>query len=177
MFCVSGLFSSATQVKFLCPDLDSGTRLSVTVETRSTATKALTFTMQETSPTILSLDGSDGGQGLVSFLETPEVVMNRNSRIPARPAQPGDRILIWTTGLGSAAETATGTLAVKLGGIYAEIESVHAVPGQAGLYAIQVNIPRATPFGDSVPVQVLVATKNGGQAGSNIVTISVEAAR
>ena len=53
------LFSSATRVHFLCPALDAGTKLSVTVETDSGVTEPVTAVMLEASPTIQSLFHSD----------------------------------------------------------------------------------------------------------------------
>ena len=95
------LFSSATQVKFLCPAFNPGTPLAIAVESDSGTTEPLASTMMEASPTIFPLDSSSGKQGLISFPAAKDLVMNRNFRIPAKPAQPGDPIVIWATGLGS----------------------------------------------------------------------------
>ena len=78
--------------------------------------------------------------------------------------------MIWATGLGSGAER---SVAVKVGGIEAEVQAVTAAPGYAGLYAVQVVMP-AVNAGDEVPVNLEVATPAGRIAG-NVVTIAVEA--
>ena len=154
------LFSSATRVHFLCPALDPGTRLSVTVETDSGVTEPVTTTMQEASPVIQSLSHNDSA----------DLAIMRNFLVPAYPAQPGDPIRILATGLGSA------PVLVKIGDIASEVESVNPVPGYAGLFAIQTRIPAGTVFGDAVPVQLQVAT-SGGQFTSNTVTAAIEPVR
>ena len=124
------------QVKFLCPALNPGTPLAIAVESDSGTTEPLASTMMEASPTIFPLDSSSGKQGLISFPAAKDLVMNRNFRIPAKPAQPGDPIVIWATGLGSTAELASGTVVVNISGIDAAVDSVSAVPGQAGVYTM-----------------------------------------
>ena len=144
------LFSSATEVKFLCPALSAGTPLSVKVGSDLGATGALAGTMLEATPSIVTLDGSGPGQGFVSIGGTKNLAMYRNFRIPAQPAQPGDEILIMATGLGSTAEPAAGRVAVKISGIDAPVESV-TPSGQAGLYTIQARVPSGVAFGDAIP--------------------------
>jgi uncharacterized protein (TIGR03437 family) len=170
------LFSSATRVNFLCPVMDPGTQLSVTVETDAGTTEPVTTMMQEASPTILSLEDQSQAQGVVSFPDTTDLAMMRNFRVPAHPAQPGDQIMIWASGLGPTAASA-GTVLVKLGDAAAKVESVNAVSGQAGLYTIQVQVPVVVAFGDAVPVQIQVATPDGRQFNSNTVTATIEPVR
>jgi uncharacterized protein (TIGR03437 family) len=168
------LMASPTQVRFLCPVLDPETQLQVVVETTSGVTAPIGMVMQSASPWIFSLDASDQNQGLVSFAETSDLAMARNPYVPARPVQPGDEILIWGTGFGSPAEVSTMIVSVNLGGVDANVESINAVPGQAGVYTIQVRVPLPTIFGDSVPLEVQVATPGGKQFNSNRVTVAVE---
>ena len=169
------LFASPTRVNFLCPALEPGTQLSIVVENASAASEALSATMQTTRPAILSLDGSGRNQGLVFFAGTNDMVVERTPRIHGRPAQPGDQILIWSTGLGPAIDASTGTLSVKLGGVNAEVQAVRAVPGYPGMYTVRVRVPEGVMSGDTVPVQLQVATPDGTQFNSNSVTVAVEA--
>jgi uncharacterized protein (TIGR03437 family) len=169
------LFISETAVKFLCPNLEAGTPLSVVVETASASTDPLTTTMQEASPVILSLNDSGEGQGLISFVGEMEIVMARNFRGPGHPAQSGDPVVIWATGLGPAVENSR-VLTVKLGGVPAVVDSIQAVAGLAGVYAIQVHVPAATPVGDTVPIQLEV-TASSRAFESPSVTLAVEAIR
>jgi uncharacterized protein (TIGR03437 family) len=168
------LFSSATRVNFLCPLLDPGAQLAVMVETASGVTEALTSIAQRASPTIFSLDDSGRNQGLISFAGMNEMVMERNFRVPAHPAQPGDSILIWATGLGPVAEASNGAVSIRLGKTYAEVDSIQAVPGHAGVYTIQARVRASIVFGDAVPVQLEIAVLGGERLIGNIVTASVE---
>src|SRR5258708_34323047 len=95
--------------------------------------------------------------------------MDRNCRFAAHPGQPGDQISILATGLG----TLPGTMLVKISDVQAAVESVQAVPGHAGVYAVQVQVPAAMTFG-RVPVQLQMMTPTG-QLASNSVTAVFEA--
>ena len=143
------LFSSTTQVKFLCPAFNPGTPLAIAVESDSGSTEPLASTMMESITLDLPARELERGKGLISFPAAKDLVMNRNFRIPAKPAQPGDPIVIWATGLGSGAESASGAVVVNISGIDAAVESVSAVPGQIGVYAIQTRVPAAVTFGDA----------------------------
>jgi hypothetical protein len=85
------LYSSADRVDFLCPALEvaAGTQLTV-----------VTISMVEATPRILSPRDSNQDQGLISFETMNDLVIGRNFRVPAHPAQPGDEIVIFATGLG-----------------------------------------------------------------------------
>ena len=170
------LFSSAAEVKFLCPALSAGTPLSVRVGSDLGVTGALAGTMLEATPSIVTLDGSGSGQGFVSIGGTKNLAMYRNFRIPAQPAQPGDEILIMATGLGSTAESAVGRVAVQISGIDAPVESV-TPSGQAGLYTIQARVPSGVAFGDAIPTMVQVVTPTGHHFDSESVTLTVEPVR
>jgi uncharacterized protein (TIGR03437 family) len=170
------VLASPTQVRFLCPVLNPETQFDVAVETSAGSTEPISMVMQSASPRIFSLDSAGQTQGIVSFAGTTDLAMTRNSRVQAHPAQPGDEIVIWGSGFGSPAEIATRLISVTLGGVNAEVESVNAVPGVAGVYAIQVRVPAAMLFGDAVPVQLQVIGADGKQFNSNKVTIAVETA-
>jgi uncharacterized protein (TIGR03437 family) len=100
--------------------------------------------------------------------------MARNFRVPAHPAQPGDEIVLWGTGFGPAAQVNGGQIAVKVGSVVANVDAVRAVPGHAGVYTVQVRVPAATVFGDSVPVQLQVTGGDGKSVDSNTVAIAIE---
>jgi uncharacterized protein (TIGR03437 family) len=168
------VFSSTRKVGFLCPALPSGTQLSVVVETPwGTTTKPLAGRMQEATPTILSMGDAEREQGVVSFADSAELAMPRNARVPAHPAQPGDTIRIWTTGLGLDAESRLATLSATVGGVDVPVESIQAAPGCVGLYTVQLRAPMV--FGDAVPVHIRVFTPGGLLPQSNTVLIAIEA--
>ena len=171
---VSVLAASDARVTFLCPALDPDTPLAATVETDTGVSEPLRATMRTATPMILSLDGSGQNQGVITLAETTDLAMGRNYQVPAHPAQPGDEILIWASGLGVPSEVPAGTVLVEVGGVAAKVESVRAVPGYAGVSTIQACVPAVMDFSDAVPVQVRVNTLGGKQLNSNQVTMAVE---
>ena len=170
------LYSSAYRVDFLCPTTPAGTPLSVEVVSSFGSSQPTMIAVQDAAPAIVSLDDSRPSQGLISFYGTNDLVMERNFKVPSHPAQPGDQIVIRATGLGSAADSGSGTKLVKLGDVYVGVDSVQAVPGYAGMYQIQVRVPAAMTFG-AVPVQLEIMTPDGHQLNSNSVTAVFEAVR
>ena len=166
------LFSSSTSVKFLCPAVPAGTALSVNVRTASGSSAALSGTMQEATPAILTLDGSGPGQGLVRLGGTANLAMYRNFRTQSQPAQPGDEIQIVATGLGT--DASAGRVEVNISGVDATADSVTPVSGQAGLYSIQAHVPAGVTFGNAVPLEIRVVTPDGSQFTSAGATITVE---
>jgi uncharacterized protein (TIGR03437 family) len=170
------LYSSADRVDFLCPAAGTETQLSVEVASRFGSSRPVTIGVQEAVPTILSLDDSQQNQGLISFYGMNDLVMERNSGVPSHPAQPGDEIVIFATGLGSAADSSPGTMLVRLSDVNVGVESVQPVPGHAGVYGIQVRVPAGMTFG-AVLVQLQMVMPDGHQINSNIVTAAFEAVR
>jgi uncharacterized protein (TIGR03437 family) len=168
------LSASSTEVDFVCPSLSPETQLAVAVETASEVSGPVSMAMQSASPWIFGSGATGQTQGVVSFIGTTEMAMARNSQVAGHPAQPGDEILLWGTGLGASSEALSGTVSVKLGGVDAEVEAVNAVPGHAGVYTIQVRVPVPMDFGDGVPVEVQVKGADGKPYRSNSVTIAIE---
>jgi len=162
-------------VSFLCPSWDPGTQVTATVETDAGVSEPLTATMQQATPTIFSRDGSGRNQGTISFVASADLAMARNFQVPAHPAQPGDEILIWSSGLGSSSAVTPVTVHVEVAGMAAEVVSVNPVAGRAGVYAIQARVPALIDFSDAVPVRLEINTPDGKQVSSNQVTMSVEA--
>jgi uncharacterized protein (TIGR03437 family) len=96
------------------------------------------------------------------------------------PAKPGDIIQVYVTGLGNAMAggnpnsppLATGQAApangsplyetvalptVTVSGVGAKVLFSGVVPGFAGLYAVDFQLPANTPAGDNVPIQISIA--------------------
>ena len=179
------LYSSAARVDFLCPAVAAGTQLSVAVASGNGASQPVTIGTVEAAPTILSLDDSKQNQGLIAFRgpeadaagrRTSDLAMERNFKVSSHPAQPGDQIVIFATGLGAGAVSSTGGMLVRLSDVFAGVESVQAVSGYAGVYAIQVTVPAAMTFG-TVPVALQMMIPEGHQLSSNSVTAVFEAVR
>lgn len=92
-----------------------------------------------------------------------------------KAAQPGDRISIFSTGLGHMFGMGKGNLSttpiVLIGGLSAEVLSISKATD--GLYQVDVRIPEATPLGDEVPVGIEMADTNGRVVRGNSVHISI----
>ena len=67
------LYSSATEVRFLCPAMSAGTPLALTVESAAGTAGTLAGTMREATPAIVTVDGSGEGQGVGHPLPGPEI--------------------------------------------------------------------------------------------------------
>ena len=99
------LFASSTRVRFVCPAVDIGTMLSAAVEVREVASKPLNSIMLAASPEVFQLDHELlGTQGAVTFAGSNRVASVRHFAVHGSPAQPGDQLVIWTTGLGCQAK-------------------------------------------------------------------------
>ena len=170
------LSASQTEVHFVCPILPPGTQLEVAVESPVGVTGPLSMVMQSASPEIFSIGGSGQKQGVVTFVGTADLAMARNAQVAAHPAQPGDEILLWGTGFGMSDEVLSGTVSMNIGGVDAQVESVNAAPGQAGVYTVQVRVPVPMVFGEEVPAQLQVTGPDGKVFNSNSVTIAIEPA-
>jgi uncharacterized protein (TIGR03437 family) len=142
---VAVLRVSRSRVQFLCPALPAGTPLAAVVTTASAEAAPLSTSMQSASPEILSVDAPD------------------------QAVQPGDELVIQAAGLGAAA-----ALRVELGGAAAEVLSVDAVAGEAGVYAVRVRVPVASIPGAAAPVRIVVYSPEGRQFASNTVATAVD---
>jgi uncharacterized protein (TIGR03437 family) len=103
----------------------------------------------------------------------------------SRPAQRGEYISIFCTGLGKVTPqsatgapaggdpvslTDNGSVAVTIGGVPAPVSFSGLAPGFVGLYQVNVQIPSGSPTGPAVPLMISA----GGTAGKPA-TIAVAA--
>ncbi len=128
---VSVVYASPARVDFVCPKSEPGTTLAVSVENASgTAGPALTV-MYPTAPGLYSWDGTGSGQGLVAFAGSRMLAASRDYLGLGFPAEPGALITIRCTGIG---ESHGAAPIVRIGGIFARVESVSAMPGSGGRF-------------------------------------------
>jgi uncharacterized protein (TIGR03437 family) len=182
---VSLIYASATMVDFVCPETDPGTPLLVSAENGAGIADPVSTTMYQTAPGLYSVDGTGTGQGLITLAGTSLLATSRTYLGLGQPAEPGDSITIQATGIAAL----NGALPmVKIGGAFAQVQSVQAVPEVAGVYYITAEVPLGTPEGDAVPVVVVLPPdasllprgplqtrgNRGLQIDSNQTTIAVE---
>jgi uncharacterized protein (TIGR03437 family) len=171
------LQASVDRVEFLCPQVGAGTTLQVAVDVAGFVSQSLTSVMQSVSPRILTLNDQNQDQGLAYVSGTRNLAMVRNAEVPAAyPAQPGDSLLIWGTGFGSADDVAAGKVTVSIDGNNVPVKSIAAVAGHAGVYAIEVQAPAPASFDEPVSLQVQTVGADGSAVTSNTVRIAMEPA-
>ncbi len=125
------------------------------------------FTVSSTAPAVF-LNGTDG-----LSTNLPSVTRAANGLLvtPSNPIHQGDSLTIFAAGLGlTSPAVAAGAVSpanlrggsaqptVTLNGVALPMTFAGLVPGQIGVYEIQVNVPTYTPQGLSVP---LIITQNG----------------
>jgi len=177
------VYASPTRIDFVCPQIDPGTPLTISAENQAGSAGPVSTIVYQGTPGLYSLDGSGTGQGMVSLAGTSLLATSRDYLALGQPAQPGDSIAIRATGIGS---LDAGSMTVTIGGFNAPIQSVQAVPGVAGVYAITVQAPFGVQEGDAVPVALTFPSDQPAARGemlgmratrrvsSNQITIAVE---
>jgi uncharacterized protein (TIGR03437 family) len=181
------VYASPTRVDFVCPDVAPGRTLMVSAENKAGIADPVSTVMYRTVLGIYSVDGTGIGQGAITLAGTSLLATSRDYRILGQPAEPGDSITIRATGLAAV----DGPPQVRIGGFYALVQSVQAVPGAAGIYEITAQVPVGIQEGDAVPVVVgLLPDRSISQREhlqsrealrrgflSNLTTIAVERSR
>jgi uncharacterized protein (TIGR03437 family) len=167
-------YVSPTQVNFLLPsNLTPGT---VQVQVRNPAgiSSQMPITVQANAPQLFTADGK---YVLAAHLNGSFV--GKGGISP--PAAPGETVILFGTGLGSTnpalipgqipAQPAslTGTQQVTIGGAAATVVSAGIVPGSAGLYQLNVQVPATAADGDQP-----VVCSNGGGVTSVTTLITVQ---
>jgi len=182
-------YASAEQVNFQCPALSAGEALTITIESGTGTSPAIQSTMLYAQPGIFSLDGSGQGQGAILIANTANIAMAHVGGIPSQPAQPGQSISIYATGLGPVdfdvptgqpapvghLVKVTAPLDVQIGGVSAEVSFAGLAPGFTGLYQVNAKVPSTATPGDAITVQLVTHLPDGTLAMSNIVTIAIAA--
>jgi uncharacterized protein (TIGR03437 family) len=104
----------------------------------------------------------------------------------SRPAQRGEFLSIYCTGLGpvthapatgalasaSPVSLTSGTMTASIGGVPATVSFSGLAPGFLGLYQVNVQVPSNAPTGSAVPLIISVGSKT-----SNQVTVAVAASQ
>ena len=179
------VFANSGQVNAQVPtDLAPGTTASLVVTVRGVAAAPDQVTLADAQPGIFALNSAGTGQGAVQISNTPIFAAPQGS-VPgsqARPANRGEYITIYCTGLGateppvasgmaapgSPPATVKTAVTVSIGGIQVPAAFAGLSPGFVGLYQVNIPVPSGVQPGDAVP---LVITQAG--VNSNTVTVAV----
>ncbi|MGA3240835.1 MAG: hypothetical protein ABSG03_31575 [Bryobacteraceae bacterium] len=165
------LSASDTELEILCPDSAPGSEIEFVVQTEHGGAKPLRTTAHSAAPGIFSLDGTGTGQGWVlrESAATNSVAMVRNYRVSAQPAIPGERLLIYVTGLGNLTN-----ISVQLGESKIPATAINPVPNHPGFYQVEVSMPNTVMQKDDLPLS-LSGDATEGRISTNTVNIAVEA--
>jgi uncharacterized protein (TIGR03437 family) len=178
---------SPTQINFQLPWETAGqAQASVAVSAGGLTSSAQSIPLVASAPGLFATNSAGSGQGAIQIANTTLFPAPGGS-IPgaqARPANRGEDISIFCTGLGSVANqplsgapapiapplsTTTVVPAVTVGGVQATVTFSGLAPGFVGLYQVNARVPDNAPSGDSVPVVITVSG-----AASNTVTVAVQ---
>ncbi len=123
--------------------------------------------------TILPVAPSVFRANITEDYEAPTVLRTENQQVvtPANPVRSNDTLVIYLTGMGlttpqipagvpspeSAPEVLTRPV-VDIGGVELPVEAATLVPGEIGVYRIQVLVPHTVPKGFAQPLRIVQGT-------------------
>jgi uncharacterized protein (TIGR03437 family) len=176
-------YASPTQMNLQIPwQLAGQTQASVVVSVSGVASAPQTVNLSAYGPGIFTVSQMGSGQGAVLIAGTTAVAAPTGLVPGARPANRGEYISIYCTGLGpvnngpvSGAKapdsplSSTSTLpTVTVGGLPAVVTFSGLAPGFVGLYQVNAQVPDTVVPGDAVPLTLSISG-----SVSNTVTIAV----
>jgi uncharacterized protein (TIGR03437 family) len=137
------------------------------------------FSILPAAPSVFRSGSSASDSGIATITRSD----NGEFITPTNPVHLGDTITIWATGLGRTSPPIDSGLpapsdplpsaiiapTVSIGGTALGIEYAGLVPGSVGLYQINATVPRSTPLGLDMPLEI----KQGGMS----TTLSVRVVR
>jgi uncharacterized protein (TIGR03437 family) len=155
-------YVSPTQVNVLLPSDLAATSMTIQIRNPAGISTAVPLTVNASAGQCFTVDGK-------SVLGTHA---NGSLLGKTSPAAPGETISIFGTGLGATSPalipgqvpTTAASLAtlpkVTIGGTAATVSAASVVPGSAGVYQINVQVPPDAPNGD-LPVVMTIGSTNG----------------
>jgi uncharacterized protein (TIGR03437 family) len=174
---VALLYISASQLNVQVPfDLPVNTQQQIALQYGNALSVPGSLVVAEAQPGIFTVNEQGTGQGIIVHQDYTLVE-------PGNPAQAGEVVTIFCTGLGqvspavaagaaapdSPLSETVNTVTVQMGGQNATVSYGGLAPGFAGLYQVNAKVPSGVS-GDAVPVVLQVA----GQASPAAVTMAVE---
>ncbi len=178
------LYVSPTVILFQVPFLNliAPTKVPLVLY-QGTLSTTIDVTVQQYSPGLFSMNGGGTGQGAILVAGTASIAAPKGAFDGSRPVHIGEYISIYCTGLGDTtprpalgAPSGTSPLSqtlvkptVTIGGVPATVSFSGLVPGRAGLYVVNVQVPDTAPTGDQIEVVLKIAGFT-----SNTVNVSVD---
>lgn len=163
------LATSATELDVLCPDAVPGSEIQFVVYNDRGTADPLTTTVRSTTPGIFSLNGTGGGQGWILLKDTNGLATVRNRQLAGQPAMPGDRVLVYATGIDRLAN-----ISMEIGAYRVTPASIDAVPNHPGLFQLAVDVPDIAGASGDFPLSLFGDSPEGANLQSNILKIAVE---
>ncbi len=187
-------------IHFQCPDLPAATDLRMVLEYEATPPPANGPAQSDDTLSVdpLSARATTGNPGLYVLSGTQGVIVESTSGLfagaandehPARPAAPGDFLVIYGNGMGTGTVTvapgeaaplnplvrSTATVLVDFGsGIKVPAAFAGLAPGYIGLFQVNVKVPSGTQFGTAVPITLEMQWPDQ-TLRSNTVTAAIQA--
>jgi uncharacterized protein (TIGR03437 family) len=177
-------YVSPGQINFQVPYFNitgpSATNLTIIEGAFSTT---VTVTVTPYAPGLYTTNSQGTGQAAAIIAGTASIVAPSGAFPGSRPAQKGDFVSLYCTGLGAVTNrpplggpspsgplaTTTAAPTVTVGKVDAPVKFSGLAPGYVGLYQVNIQIPDTAPSGDAVPVILSI-----GGATANTVTIAVQ---
>ena len=165
-------YISSTQINFVVPASSSFGPVNVQVTNPGGSSNMATAQLQAESPAFFLWNGKYATASHTDF----SLAANTSVSSTAKPAEPGETIILWGTGFGatnppgnigqvtSGAPAVVKLPTVTIGGVQAEVFGAALSPGFAGLYQIALEVPKSLPDGD----HAIVAQLNGVQSAANV---------
>ena len=181
------LSASDTEIRFQCPLLAAGTPLNIVVAGPGGASQsAAASVMEPASPELLTVTVGNASAPPADAASEMNL-LNRNSA-PPPPAEAGQVLTLFATGLGDFTGSLPAGTAAPLGGGVSLQNPVRVfvagtpvsplltqlAPGTVGLAEVRIRLPRAIMTGPAVPLYLEMVLPNGTVLNSNEVTIAVQ---
>lgn len=178
-------FVSPGQINFQMPWYPSSTppfNSTFTVQHGSLSTSVV-LTVRAYAPGIFTTNSRGSGQASALVAGTSSIAAPTGAFPGSRPANRGEYVSLYCTGLGLATNrpalglpapsdplaTTIAAPTVTIGGINARVAFSGLAPGYVGLYQVNVQVPAGVTTGSAVPVVLTI-----GGVLSNTVTIAVQ---
>jgi uncharacterized protein (TIGR03437 family) len=166
-----------TQINFQVPwQLTGQTQVPLTVTSADSTSAPIMIPVANQALGIFELNAA--GQAAALIAGTTSIVAPAGTYPGSIPAQPGQYVTIYCTGLGpvtnqpptgALASSTTlsytsGTVTASIGGVSAPVSFAGLSPGFLGLYQVNVQIPAKSPTGSAVPVTISIGGSISNQA-------------